>query len=345
MCTHLHIYVLLVVQLDSKLEMEREERNNFYRFITCSTEISTESVGYVFHDYLTRTSQTFEDFINNNFHTLYHLCYQRRCCQCSNVYLPIRRGILHESQLDILLDSYSSKSLCHKSGTGLPKFCCSKARSGITVESLDLTLMNCLIVNCCSGLFWESCFNGGTFENFLNQNKHDIYHLWMNNTTCCQCFNGYIYPCDREMISLSNWNFLFSAKGNPCSSHNIIPSSILCCCVSATPGITIFQIDQQVEIVLIRHLSFLKKSIEQLIKFRNKYSHINNCCIPNSDFNQNWLQMKTAIDECLFYGIEERTKAEILRNNQTEKIDNILSLEFDGEHFFYRFYMLLLLLL
>ncbi|CAG2223003.1 unnamed protein product [Mytilus edulis] len=39
--------------------------------------------------------------------------------------------------------------------------------------------------------------------------------------------------------------------------------------------------------------------------------------------------MKTAIDECLFYGIEETTKAEILRKNQTEKIDNILSLEFD----------------
>ncbi|CAG2223031.1 unnamed protein product [Mytilus edulis] len=309
--------------------MEREERNNFYRFITCSTEISTESVGCVFIEYLTRRGKTLEDFINNNFHTLYHLCYQRRCCQCSNVHLPIRRGILHESQLDILLDSYSAKSLCHKSRPGLPKFCCSKARSGVTVKSLDLTLLNCLIVNCCSGLFWESCFNGGTFENFLNQNKHDIYHHWKNNTPCCQCFTGYIYPCDREMISLSNWNFLFSAKGNPCSSHNIIPSSSLCCCVSATPGITIFQIDQEVEIVLLRHLSFLKKCLEQLVEFRNKYLHIHNCCIPNSDFNQNWLKMKTAIYDCICYGIEDKTKAEILRKNQTEKIEKILTLEFD----------------
>lgn len=162
--------------------MDQRERNNFYKSIT-GIGIATQSVCQVFEKYLTSNGQSLEDFINFHQHDICHLCYNKfKCPHCTPGYQLSYEKVLCLDQLDDLFDS-GLKLPCHISGN-LPKFYCCKSRIGIQIKDLDLTLIRCLLVNFCQDLFWTDCLKGGTFEDFLHNRKHDIFHMWQVNSNC-----------------------------------------------------------------------------------------------------------------------------------------------------------------
>lgn len=130
--------------------MMDKARENFYRSATVIVDHGKEAMTAVLDDDLSKRNLTFVDFINQNQHEIYHLCYNRRpCCQCINNRIPLgtpSSRILHENQLDVLLDKSGPRLPNHNPQTR-STFCCCLAKPNLSSACLDITLTRCLLLN------------------------------------------------------------------------------------------------------------------------------------------------------------------------------------------------------
>ncbi|VDI78006.1 Hypothetical predicted protein [Mytilus galloprovincialis] len=271
--------------------MTQKEQENFLKnAILIVDHTKTALIALVDLD-LQNKSLTFEQFLNKNQHEAYHLCYNRgKCCQCACPYMLPSVRIIYPAQLELLYDKLSQKLPCHvlKLKT-LSPVCCSFAQNGISTNVLDISLARCILTNFCHEVFWYSClqFKGESLEDYLNSNKHTIYHLLNNNTNCCLCPSGFVFPCDRPQIIHSEWNNMFSSLLLPCKndrkrSYNGTTSI---CSVSATPGISIHHLDLKLQGVLLQYCCPLRKSVADLADIRNvKYGHVQEARMSDVDY-------------------------------------------------------------
>ena len=178
------------------LEMTQKERCNFYRFSTRIVDHTKEIFIDLIDLSLVHKHLSFEDFINLNQHDIYHFCYnRRRCCQCTPGYILPQNGILHPSQLDILLDKKGATLPCHRT-TRWTDYCCCKAIPGVSTRALDVTLARFILINFCEDIFWYSSltYPNLSLEDLLNNHKHELYHIYTGNIPCCLCPTGYVFP-------------------------------------------------------------------------------------------------------------------------------------------------------
>ncbi|XP_063410461.1 uncharacterized protein LOC134693551 [Mytilus trossulus] len=229
--------------------MTSKERENFLRNAILVVDHSKAALVSLVELDVQNKGQTFEQFVITNQHEIYHLYNSSRCCRCPTGHFPPRSPrILHQSQMELLFDRSSLKLPCHNSVRRSDDFCCSIARSGLSTDVLDLTLARCLLVNLCSDVFWFSClqFQSITFEDFLNQNKHELYHLWQYNAPCCQCPPGYTFPTNYSKLDQNDWMKMFNAVLLPCANHRKRPNpgnTQSICSVAAAPGIASINLD------------------------------------------------------------------------------------------------------
>lgn len=275
--------------------MTQKEQENFLKnAILIVDHTKTALIALVDLD-LQNKSLTFEQFLNKNRHKAYHLCYNRgKCCQCVPSYMLPSVRIIHPAQLELLYDKLSPKLACHGSISRrmtFPPVCCSSAQNGISTNVLDISLARCILTNFCHEVFWYSClkFKGNSLEDFLNSNKHTIYHLLNNNTNCCLCPSGFVFPCDRPQIIQSEWNNMFSSLLLPCTNDRKRPykGTTSICSVSATPGICIHHLDLNLQEVLLQYCCPLRKSVTDLADIRNvRYGHVQEARMSDADYKQ-----------------------------------------------------------
>jgi hypothetical protein len=106
------------------------------------------------------------------------------------------------------------------------EFCCSKAKSGIKTDSLSATLARFLLFNFCVDVFWYSCLALANlkFDDFIDKNKHTLFHKLANNVTCCQCQQDSVisekpnplfqFPCPQGSVISEKPNLLFQFQWN-----------------------------------------------------------------------------------------------------------------------------------
>lgn len=275
--------------------MTQKEQENFLKNAILIVDHTKNALIALVDLDLQNKSLTFEQFLNKNRHEAYHLCYNRgKCCQCVPSYMLPSGRIIYPAQLEILYDKLSPKLACHGRILRLramPPVCCSLAQTGISTNILDISLARCILTNFCHEVFWYSClqFKGKSLEDFLNLNKHTIYHLLNNNTRCCLCPSGFVFPCDRPQIIQTEWNNMFSSLMLPCTndrkrSYNGTTSI---CSVSATLGISIHHIDLKLQNVLLQYCCPLRKSVIDLVEIRNvRYGHVQEARMSDADYKQ-----------------------------------------------------------
>ncbi|CAG2208363.1 unnamed protein product [Mytilus edulis] len=266
------------------------ERENFLRHAILVVDHSKAALVSLVELDMANKGQTFEQFVNTNQHEIYHL-YSSMCCQCSPGHYPSRSSrILHQSQIELLFDR-SLKLPCHNKARRLTEFCCSMAKVSLCTDVLDLTLAKCLLFNFCDDVFWFSClqFKSNTFEDFLNNNKHELYHLWQNNAPCCQCMPGYTFPTKYSVLDKNDLMKMFNAVLLPCTNHRKRPrpGDILSIySVAAAPGITLSNIDPLVSRIILQHCCTLRMAVETLIHIRNQdYGHAKEGVMSDNDYN------------------------------------------------------------
>lgn len=254
--------------------MANKERENFYRGSTLILDNTKTSFVDLLELHLSLKNISFEDFIDLHQHEIYHLSYGTRgtCCQCTTGYVLPPKCVLYLVQLEIIFDQYKKKP-CHHSGTK-GDYCCAEPKSGIKTDTLDITLIRVLLVNFCQDVFWYSCLDlpSQSFEDFLNKNKHHIYHLRERNMQCCQCPLGYIFPkTDRlQSLGLDEWRLMFNLPVLPCPLHRISPSDLICT-VSAPSGIDVSDLGYNLTKLILEQCCPLRNAIDILIGIRNTY--------------------------------------------------------------------------
>ncbi|VDI58703.1 Hypothetical predicted protein [Mytilus galloprovincialis] len=282
--------------------MTSKERENFLRNAILVVDNSKAALVSLVELHVQHKGQTFEQFVNTNQHEIYHLYNSSRCCQCPPGHYPPRSPrILHQSQMELLFDRSSLKLPCHNTVRRSDDFCCCMARSGVCTDVLDLTLARCLLVNLCNDIFWFSClqFQSITFEDFLNHNKHELYHLWKNNAPCCQCPPGYTFPTNYSMLYQNDWTQMFNSALLPCTNHRKRPSSgnvQNICSVAAAPGITFNNLDPSVSRIILQHCCSLWMAVETLVQIRNQdFGHAKEGIMSDADYNASVVKIERCI--------------------------------------------------
>ncbi|XP_052088207.1 baculoviral IAP repeat-containing protein 3-like isoform X2 [Mytilus californianus] len=208
--------------------------------------------------YLVQSRRSFQCLIEEHKHDLYHYYhFTTRCELCSFDYLLPDRRRLQQNHLDLLGIPNSSSKLNTN-----------KMNCLITLEDIDLDIAWCLL-DCCDVIFWRQCLQlQTTFVEFLNENKHDIYHLVGGFNNCCKCENN-----SRKHLSIitqKQWTYLFS-KPNLTSVKCTNGSNSTVECVSKIMARSDITIDQLYEddITLAKHLLLhllpLKKGLVRLL--------------------------------------------------------------------------------
>ncbi|CAG2255407.1 unnamed protein product [Mytilus edulis] len=188
-----------------------------------------------------------------------------------------KKKILNPSQMELLFDKNRQLPV-HKS-TRHSDFCCSYAKTSVTTEVLDLLLARCLLVNCCIDLFWFSCldFKGVTFEQFLNANKHILFHLWKGREKCCMCQPDFVLPDNDCPITENDWKNMFCSTLKPCNNDRNNPEkrSNSICSFTVIPNISVQQIHTDLQNIILQYCCSTRKSVEKLAKIRNEtFGHV-----------------------------------------------------------------------
>lgn len=309
--------------------MANKERENFYRGSTLIVDNTNTSFVDLLELHLSRSNLSFEDFINQHQHQIYHLCYNtRKCCQCTPGYIFPNNRILHYPQLEVLFDNYAKKP-GHRP-RNRSDFCCAKTKTSITTDLLDITLTRTLLVNFCHDVFWYSCLTlqSLSLETFLNQNKHYIYHLREVNVRCCQCPTGFIFPVTEPLLDLQSWKVLFNLPELPCQHHRMVPSDLVCT-VSASLGIDIRHLSDQLSKVLLEQCCPLRKTIEKLILIRNKVQgHAIKGRISDADYGRYKLDITSGIMEIAKVCQNEAATRQSLSDVSKRSLDETLCIRY-----------------
>lgn len=309
----------------------QKERENFLRHAILVVDHIKDVLISLLELDLQNYSLSFEQFINKYQHEIFHLCYNtRRCCQCQPGYHLPKYRVLHPAQLDLLLDK-TSKLPGHGSSSS-NDYCCSTAKSGISSDVLDLTLVRCLLINFCYSVFWYSCLttNGLSLENFLNQNKHDLFHLYQSNMNnpCCQCPAGYVSPSKQQKINVSQWNSIFNIVSIPCASHrkrHHTGTTSCICCFTAVQGIAESRLDAALADQILQYCCAIRKTVDNLIQIRNNdYGHAKNGKMSDSDFTKSYANIAKAVIEIARVCNKETQYQQKLQDAKDGPIDDTL---------------------
>lgn len=192
-----------------------KQQENFFRLLTLICLQGTRICRKLFEKCIKDT--TFEEFINDHQHEIYHFYSTNQCCQCDeNTKMPIK-PILDRTQMLIIFNKDSNRLDKHKRQTKR-EFCCLKANKKVNPAGLDLTFVRFFLFNFCMKLVWKiySTYRKKSFASFMNENVHKVYHLAHENVCCCKCNSDRDVP--KQRITEAKFGSLFEKVDTACQS-------------------------------------------------------------------------------------------------------------------------------
>lgn len=110
-----------------------------------------------------------------------------------------------------------------------------------------------------------------TLSEFLEQNKHKLFHLFQNGN-CCQCPKS-LPKYDKTPMSLEQWDCLFTDKSAACKTS--LSTSRCCCRFVANAKLEISTFDISLLSIILLNVCPLNKNEKEKVKHirkqRNKY--------------------------------------------------------------------------
>lgn len=309
--------------------MQKYEEN-YNRACALILKHGAKSKRGLLNHYLNKSRKTLYQFVELHGHDLLHLHVgKKKCCRCQNLvaYGPPNGQQLYRSQMNVLFSTNGHLPV-HRHGVLSSDYCCRYPNRNIDADSLDISLLNSLFTHFCNDLFWENCIQGKTFETFLNDEKHTLYHLWRIKQPCCfqNCPSS-----KKQRINRNEWKKLFDM--NP--SLSVCQKGEACSCnYGAKSGIQIKEIDKDLASEILHLTSSLKQAVEGIVELRNTYiAHATENSLSDMKFNDVLRRcgeyMKTIASECqsdisIVEGIIENVKEMPLDSNTCTQMQNIL---------------------
>ncbi|CAC5363372.1 PARP7S [Mytilus coruscus] len=165
--------------------------------------------------------------------------------------------------------------------------CCNFAKSNVSPNDLDFSLLTKVLLHCCQDLFWQCCLEekGMTLEHFLNDNKHKIYHMWKTDIPCPLCENGNVPRPKSFCLSEYHWNCLYVSTTTP-----LYPSSF-----TAKSGIIVSHLNPDLAYTLMSTFCDVIDAIELLRRFRNRFAHPTDFKVKTCEFEKIWSAIENAV--------------------------------------------------
>lgn len=292
--------------------MSQEDRQNFYRAGTLIYETGTETKQKLldFHLAHNRQNITLNILIDMYSHELFHLYTKYPCCRCIQGQTSIsKETILTKKQMNIIFDT-AWREPTHKKVKNCDVFCCRRAKFGLRVEDLDISLLHTLLVNICYDLFWDSCLDKHhlTIDQFLNNNTHFLYHLFQKGICCLgpsYCTNS---PTVVGKINQTQWDSLYHQDTT--SKRCYIIGAGCACIYKVKPGLSENNIDKGLSSVIHRNLCELRMAVDKISSLRNDLAHSTSFQLSRVEFETIWNEATTYIRSIASYiGKEPDVKA------------------------------------
>ncbi|CAG2215559.1 PARP7S [Mytilus edulis] len=267
--------------------IQKKEEINIIRILIVIHKHVTVIQRQLIDHHLTKLSLSFTQLLNKYGHELYHLCYIKyRCCQCGPIDILPNQQVLTTKDYTFLFEKDSSSRIAGHISKPSRK-CCNFAKSNVSPNDLDFSLLTKVLLHCCQDLFWQCCLEekGVTLEQFLNDNKHKIYHMWKTYIPCSLCENGKVPRPKSLCLSEYNWNCLFVSTTTPS-----YPSSF-----TAKSGIMVSQLDPELAYKLMSTFCDVIDAIELLRQFRNRFAHPTDFQVKTCEFEKIWSAIEKAV--------------------------------------------------
>lgn len=298
---------------------DRIETYNYVKILLSIHEHGTNSHRELIKHQLNRLNLTFSELLDQKAHELYHLCFTYDCCQCRSInklsYLPNARHIRPEQYFNLFQKDEKIRLYGHNQTN---RNCCNFAKKSASLDQIDLSLANTIFVHCCDELLWNCCLSAKnmTFQDFLNENKHVIFHMWISDKSCRSCCNG-VMPLAEGFLRKDDIDFLYQK-----STNDDDPS-----CYFANQGISTANLAPRLSYILLQALSNEIKVSNRLRKCRNDIAHRASLTLKANDFDQMWDEISTMLLQLSYvYGGEQdvSTKLQILKTEGTAENFEIL---------------------
>lgn len=275
-------------------------RNNFYRIATLIIDHGADVMRSLLDQFIRKKYNSLKDFVSKNQHELYHQFKYDICCQCPRHYQRPDKQHISSRQMDTLFETNGPKLSCHKPNSKC-EFCCSDVKPNLQISDLDITLLKFFLVTYFEEEFWRNCLTDGlSFHDFLNSNKHDIFHLVQLNVPCCLCMKNpdytIIVATCKDRLNKSQWEAMF-ATTDQCSAHNETCVAYRNpCSVSATIGFNLLSLNRRARMIILSKFCIMMKHIDQLVHARNTvFAHAIKGELSDDDFRKLWKEIENSI--------------------------------------------------
>lgn len=267
-----------------------QSRENYNRFSYLIVENTRNALVCLFEFGLSDTKHcSYEEFLNQNQHDIYHMCFKKQCCQCNPAMVHREKNLMKECQLAELYDKASNQRLKKhkKHERNVNEYCCRNAKSHIRTDHLDISFCKLLFDSLCADVFWSCCLKGSCLQQFLNKHKHTLYHMWKgtNNGHCCEGECRSTMKHRRYKITSEQWNMMFKATELPCSTHRDKKDAI--CTMSAIADITTSDLDNKLSTGILAACCTIKQAVDDLVEMRNTlYAHAKTAKMSHDDYSR-----------------------------------------------------------
>ncbi|CAC5382292.1 unnamed protein product [Mytilus coruscus] len=276
-------------------------RNNFYRIATLIIDHGADVMRSLLDQFIQKKYISLKDFVSKNQHELYHQFTNDICCQCSKYYQRPYKQVISSWQMDTLFETNGSKFSCHKPISKC-EYCCSTVKQNLQINNLDITLLKFFLVTYFEEEFWQNCLTDGlSFHDFLNSNKHDIFHLVQLNVPCCLCIlNNPDYTVmvatGKERLNKVQWEAMFATTDQYSAHSETCVDDRNPCSVSATIGISLSSLNGRTRMIILSKFCIMMKHIDQLVHARNTvFAHAIKGELTDDNFKEFWEEIENSI--------------------------------------------------
>lgn len=299
------------------------ERLNFLKLIIVVLDIAAVLTRKIMEIHLYNKKISLRTFITENQHDIYHFFEdKRKCCLCPSKGTLISEKVLKEPQMKMIFDKSQPRKKGHNRNHD-DKWCCCEVNA-IKIEDLDLSFLRFFLLNFCDESLWDIDLTdtNESFQEILNHNKHDIYHLLNIKITCCKCNSKYVNPKSFTKLDSRDFFTMFALKRQECHQYCI-------CAYEAEIGLTHTDLRGKCNKCTFKQLtrSFcnIRKTIEKVVKVRNDIAHVygKTARVSDDTFKQEWSILRTCMhDMGKVTGTEEWTN---------KQMDNAETCQFNGQ--------------
>lgn len=298
------------------MDIQGDEKDNLARVGLAVLDEVQDAVRSVINS---NTSNSLVNIFNTHQHRFYHN-FSKECCSKRGYNCPLirKKTPLWKSQMEKVYnksDKHTDENLM---------FCCSTAIPVIETKIFDLTLSNAFLNIFPELIYWPSCLKNQcmTLQNLLNDNKHELFHIYDKDTTCCHCPIVNNPSLGDLKMYKDQFEKLFYKKGSVSCKNTGSPD--YCICLFSANNLSEELLSYGLTYVILQSCCPLKQSIAALVEVRNNViGHVCDSKMSKEKYKENWEIIEEKVPALLTHGIFDEKKRNEAIQEFTQRLKDL----------------------